>query len=93
MRRRSRVGSPRIFRRMRYRWFRTAGIDLVNLLCTDSIFSTRYLWWGFQTCEQYSSSGRTYMQNAFVRMVLSLDVNDRFNRRALVDAFCITVLI
>ena len=42
MRRRSRVGSPRIFRRMRYRWFRTAGLDLVNLLCTDSIFSTRY---------------------------------------------------
>ena len=46
MRRSSRVGSPRSLSRMRYRWFRTAGMNLVNLLCTDSIFSTRYLWWG-----------------------------------------------
>ena len=87
MRRRSRVGSPRSLSRMRYRWFRTAGMNLVNLICTDSIISIKYLWWGFQTCEQYSSSGRTYMQNAFVRMVLSLEVNDRFSRRALADAF------
>ena len=64
----SRVGSPSRRRRCEYERLRSCGMSLVARCCTLSSFRIFFLRWGFQTGEEYSRMGRTFVLYNFMKV-------------------------